>query len=220
MPAATVEELGEDLDDGIQWRKIEMAAMRSQIERLSAGDASKPLGRGLLRAGSMLLYAHWEGFTKHACQSYLDFVARRRMKFGELSDGWVSLALRGVSTASLRGDPTANEQMIDVVRRGPEIRARIPRSGVVETRSNLRYAVLSEILEALDLNGSSFVTRAQLIDRHLCDRRNEIAHGRENFPTQSEFIEMHEHVVAMIDEIRDLVLAAARTGAYRRADLE
>jgi len=217
MPASTVEELGEDLDDGLQWRKIEVAAMRSQIEKLSIADASKPLGRGLLRAGSILLYAHWEGFTKDACQGYLDFVARRRLKFGELSDGWVSLSLRGISSASLRGDPTANAQLVEVVRRGPELRARIPRSGVVETRSNLRHAVLMEIFGALDLDGRAFVTRAQLIDRRLCDRRNDIAHGRENFPTQAEYIDMHGHVVTMLDEVRDLIVVAARERSYRRA---
>lgn len=219
MPASTAEELGEDLDGSIQWRKIEMAAIRSQVARIPLADVSKPLSRALLRAGSILLYAHWEGFTKDACQGYLDYVARRKMKLGELSDEWVSLAVRRIGRASVHGDPTAVEQLVELVRRGPEVRARVPRSGVVETSSNLRHAVLMEILGALGLPSDTFETRAQLIDRSLCDRRNDIAHGRENFPSQADFLEMHGHVIGMLDEVRDLILAAARMGSYRRVQV-
>ena len=47
------------------------------------------MARSLRRAGVALLYAHWEGFTKEACQAYLEFVVKRKLKYGEMSDAFI-----------------------------------------------------------------------------------------------------------------------------------
>jgi hypothetical protein len=97
MPASTVEELGDDLDASLQWRRSELASLHSAVQGLARTAESAPFGRALLRSSVALMYAHWEGFTKDALQGYLDFVARRRLKYGDLSDAFATLSLDRVA---------------------------------------------------------------------------------------------------------------------------
>ena len=57
--------------------------------------------------------------------------------------------------------------------------------------------------------------RAQLIDRSLCDARNDIAHGKAFFPARDDYLTLHAEVLAMMEGIRDAILAAVATKAYR-----
>lgn len=213
MAARTVEELGDDLDDGLQWRRSELVVVRAEVAGLPDARQQLPLGRALLRSGTLLLYAHWEGFTKQACQAYLDFVARRRLKVRELSDDLVRLALDHL--VSGWDDPAQAARMIEMTRSGGDVRARIPRKGIVDTRGNLRHDVLVDIFGSLGLPAEVFEMKGQMIDRSLCDVRNAIAHGRENFPTRAEYLALHDEVVPMIESVRDLVIAAATAASYR-----
>lgn len=215
MTARTIEELGDHLDDSLQWRRLELHALKAEIQSLTPTNASLPRGRALLRATAALMYAHWEGYTKEACQGYLDFVATRRLKFGEVSDAFVLLGALATAGAASRGDPSANSKLVELIRRGPDMRAVIQRKGPVNTRSNLRYETLCEIFDALDLPLNSFETRAALIDRSLCDVRNSIAHGRANFPDRDALLDLHSEVLSLLENVRELVLFAARTARYK-----
>ena len=84
MAVRTVAELQNSLDDNLSWRRIELAAMTTEIERRERTSPGSPLARALARSGIALLYAHWEGYTKDACQHYVDFVTMGRLKYGEL----------------------------------------------------------------------------------------------------------------------------------------
>jgi hypothetical protein len=219
MSASTLEELQDALDDNIQWRRLELLAIKNQIASLDGRTAATPRGRGLLRSGVALLYAHWEGYTKEACQSYLDFVAIRRLKYGELSDSFVLASLQRIVGPAMQGDPSAEAKLLEIVRRGPTVRSQIPRESVVNTRSNLRHDILREIFRKLGLDVTKFDTKGQLIDRRLCDQRNDICHGRDNCPTIEAFIELHSEVVEMIETMRDLIVAAANGSEYRYTSL-
>ncbi|SRR6266508_2367191 len=215
MPAATLEELGDDLDANLQWRRLELAALRSEIERLNAYTQDRPLGRSLLRAGVALLYAHWEGFTKEACQAYLDFVARRRLKVGELSDAFVLLTVRRLARRMSDGDDVGTKLLLKHVRKGTEMRPSIPRHNIVEPVGNLRHGVLAAIFDQLGLPMGALDTKGQLVDRALCDARNDIAHGRASFPSKMDFLTLHHEVIAMMETVRDIVLASAKEAGYR-----
>jgi len=215
MAAATIEELGDDLDASLQWRRMELHAIRTDIESLTPQNEGLPRGRAILRGGVALLYAHWEGFTKEACQSYLDFVARRRLKVGELSDAFVMLALRRIANRMATGDVGGTAAMVDAARRGSDFRPQVPRQDVVATQGNLRFRTLSDILLSLGMPVDAFETKAQLIDRTLCDGRNDIAHGRAAFPRRDEFLPLHIEVLGMMEQVRDVILQHAGQGLYR-----
>ena len=176
MAASTLEELEDGLNDSLQWRRSELHAVKSDLDGIREPQSGLPRARALRRAAVALLYAHWEGYVRESCQAYLDYVARRRLKYGELSDAFLLLAVRRTVIAMRSGDPSAAARVVELVRGGGAQRASIERAGVVNTKSNLRYETLVEILSALGLPSSQFELKANMIDRSLCDLRNEIAH--------------------------------------------
>lgn len=213
MVATNPEELGDDLDANLQWRRTELLAMKRDIENLKASDEWTPRGRALRRAGHALLYAHWEGYTKVACQAYLDYVAKRRLTFADLNDAFVSTSLARLAAGADK--PSSMERLLKIAREGPAYRPQLPRDGIVNTRSNLRYEVLEEICVALGLPISVFETKSKLINLTLCDVRNEIAHGQDSCPSRDDFLSLHDEIISMIDSLRELILKAAASGSYR-----
>jgi hypothetical protein len=213
--ASTTTELGDLLDDCFQWRRSELAALKTEIERTSkANSAHAPRDRMVLRAAVALIYAHWEGFVKDACQHYLDFVAKRRLKYSELSDPWLHTSLRRIVAAG-SGTSDAVDRLASAIRRGGAERAALSRKGVVETRANLRHETVCDIMNSLGLPLGMIETRAQLIDRRLCDARNSVAHGRATFPEPGGALELHREVLEMMEYVRNSVISAAENARYR-----
>jgi MAE_28990/MAE_18760-like HEPN len=217
MPVRTIDELGDRLDEGIAWRKVELQALKSAISEAERRSSGSPLARALARSGVALLYAHWEGYVKDSCTAYVDFLARRRLRCGELNDGLLRTVLEGLAKRMATGDEEAREFLFDAIRRPDLSRARIPKSSMVDTKSNLRYRVLEEILLKIGLSADEFATKDKLIDVTLCDSRNSIAHGRDFFPSPDDFPALMDEVMGMMEQVRELILSAARLTSYRRA---
>jgi hypothetical protein len=215
MPPKTLSDLENMLDEGLAWRRAELTALESEIVRNEKISRNGPLTRALIRGGIALLYAHWEGYTKDACEGYLDFVAVRRLRYNELCDGFLVTSLLSMLRKVDSGDDVSKSALLDMVRRPHEARARMPRRSVVNTKSNLRYDVLVEICEAVGLPYDRFVTRKNLIDRSLCDARNDIAHGRFVSADADTFLQLHENVMEMLEHMRSLIVRYAREALYR-----
>jgi hypothetical protein len=214
MSVQTLNDLQDALDEGLAWRRIELHAMSGEIERAERRSATSPLARALARSGLAILYAHWEGYTKDACQSYVDFVTRRRLRIGELSDGLALSAVRDLIKREQNGDDLAKSHILEALRRPQNARARIPRKTAVNTKSNLRYEVLIEILELVDVPYSTIATKQKLIDASLCDARNGIAHGRYVVLNLGEFEALRIEILEMLEWLRDQLLLNARSKLY------
>ncbi|HKA08643.1 MAG TPA: MAE_28990/MAE_18760 family HEPN-like nuclease [Gemmataceae bacterium] len=215
MAINTIDDLEDRLDNAISWRRVELSALKSAVEQAESRSPGSPLSRALARSGVAMLYAHWEGFVKEACQAYVDYVAKRRLKCSELNDGLLRTVLLGLHKRALGGDQLANDDLIQIARRPEQTRAKIPRTTIVDTKSNLRYSVLADILCSIGISMDKFATKSHLVDRSLCDVRNSIAHGRDLFPSEGDFSELHHEVIVMIEDLRDLILANARQGLYK-----
>lgn len=215
MAVRTIDELQDALDSTLSWRRVELSVLKGLIEQHESKSQSLPAGRSLRRAGIAMLYAHWEGFTKECLQAYVDFLVRRRPKLAELNDGLLQTALLHAFRRADSGDDAARQGLIEAIRKGGDVRSQLPKTHMVNTQSNLRSAVLMGLLEDFGLDAAAFELREQLIDRRLCDIRNSIAHGRDACPAIGEFSDLHAEVIGMMEEIRDLILAAARTGSYK-----
>jgi hypothetical protein len=209
-------EVEDALDDALSWRRVELQALRAAIAHAERTAPGSPLARALARSGVTMLYAHWEGFVKEACQAYVDFVARRRLRLDELNEDLVRTVLLSLGKRAVAGDESSTLALIEAVLEPAKARARIPKNTIVDTKSNLRYAVLAEIMSSIGFPVTSFATRDKLIDRTLCDGRNTIAHGRNLYPAVGSFDDLHAEVMEMIEDVRDLILAAVRQGSYRR----
>lgn len=163
MPARTPEELTGDLDASLAWRRAELTVIRGDVQKAAKTGGAAPRERMLLRAAVVLLYAHWEGFLREACQGYLDYVARLRLKYTELSRPLAQTAIKQLAARTVDRHDESLEALTEAVL-SVTARARMSRKNVVDTRGSLDYDALERILEALGIETSVFVTKRSLID--------------------------------------------------------
>ncbi|REE04156.1 MAE_28990/MAE_18760 family HEPN-like nuclease [Citricoccus muralis] len=214
MAAQTTEAFADGLDQAFSWRRMEIEAMRTEVQRLNPDQLHRPYSRMILRSSVALLYAHWEGYSKQVLQAYLDYVAKRRLKYGELRSELVVTAMRPKLERMVVDMEFAKSFLGDLSKLESQ-RAQLPKRGVVDTGSNLRYKRFAGILAALGLDIAPFETRQHLIDVRLCDARNDIAHGGESVPDPNGVLELITIVVEMMSELSTQLSNAAAQSAYR-----
>ena len=212
MKLRSVSELTDYIDRDLTWRKREISTMKLQVGRARQHEQDP-----LVRAGVCLLYAHWEGFVKQTSTAYLNYVARKGLKYRELQASLVALSLRsqfavcGESTKiTLRADLT--EFLLSDLNES----ASIPWDDAVDTRSNLKCEVLKEITRMLNVDYTSYAVKELIIDGKLLYYRNNIAHGAEMMLPASDYEELHREVLWLLERFRDDVENAAVVEAYKR----
>lgn len=213
MAIRTVEDLYDYLTSETAWRKKELAALRTMVEA-TAPDLAK--SRALVRAAITLLYAHWEGFVKTAGKAYLEYVAFQRLTHGELADNFLALAMRTVlNVAAESSKAAAHTAVVEAFRTRMGERATIMYKTLVHTESNLSSRVLREIVDMLGLSYDVYETKEKLIDDRLLRARNTIAHGEYLTVDTTEYLELQQEFIGLIDTFRNQVDNAAALKSYR-----
>lgn len=213
MKARTEAEVLEFLDEDFAWRLKELSTIWADVG--SAAAKSQP---ARLRAGTALLYAHWEGFVKSASEAYVEFVARRRLQHRQLCSGLLALALRGRLNAFANTDAaSAQIAFVEFVLGDLGSHARLPKLGVIKTGANLNSQRLKVIVVTLGLDYAPFELKENLIDSQLLNWRNNIAHGRSLVPSQGDFDVLYQEVSALLRNFKDQIANAVACKAYLRA---
>lgn len=70
----TSDELYNSIDKEIGWRKKELKLFKDKIP-----TEKSELQIVMLRSSIPIIYAHWEGFVKTACEYYWEYVSNRRI---------------------------------------------------------------------------------------------------------------------------------------------
>jgi hypothetical protein len=208
----TVYDLQEVLSEDFSWRKKELHSIKSLV--IANENTYK---RDLfIRASIPLLYAHWEGFVKHAGQSYLEFVSRQKLNHADLGSSFLAL-----SVGRLVRDATAGNgiepclKLVEFFRHHLPTRSSVIWKSIVNTKSNLNSDVLREIVTTLGLDYSQFSTKEKLLDERLLRNRNRIAHGQFGLVTYAEYLELHGEVLQMMQDFSDQIENRAITGGYK-----
>ena len=198
MRLRSEEELNRALSSDIAWRKIELSAHHKEVE--SAALAS-PKRKAITRAAIAMLYGHWEGYVKIAAQAYLNYVTFQRQPLETLKDNFYFIAL-------WKECGSRDPGLQNVV----EAAKTLPRSvagkhhtmydGAINTKGNLNYATLMDILTVCGLNGSIFITKKYFIDSKLLDRRNHIAHGQYIDVESEDIDEYFRETIALMEGVR------------------
>lgn len=213
MKIRSTETLLDLLDEEVAWRRRELTSLRGEINARSGLTQAM-----LLRAGTALLYAHFEGFVKAAAEMYVNFVAYRRLTHEELASPFLALCLRKViNEAHASGAAAPAVELVDFIRTHMSARASVPRVGAISTESNLSSKVLGRVLETVGLDQGRYALRGNLIDEELLKRRNEIAHGRALQVGLDDYDQVHNAVLELIDDIRTQIAIHALEERYRAA---
>lgn len=168
--ANALDAITKDLD----WRESEIASMRL----LLSSQITPTQKRTLLRAAWAMLYAHYEGFCKEALTIYFEQISNVKKNCLELPEKIKIFALKK-ALIGLKNSKT--EELIPLISCFKEKHIDAPPSfPEVETQSNLWPNVLQGLLDTADISCTA-VTEHQKKLQVLVSRRNDIAHGKDNF---------------------------------------
>jgi hypothetical protein len=213
MKVRNLRDLEDALDRGMSWRKKELTALKFAID--GATDPTRPM---LLRAGTALLYAHWEGFIKESGTAYVRFVAGQRPELSRMTANFVAVALGDriseCGRAQANGIRAALVEQLRAL--GPE-RAKIKWKGVIRTRSNLKATVLKEVVTTLGLDFAPYKRKTKTVIDRLVRARNVIAHGKGMQVGLAEYDLLHTQTIELLDGFKSQVLDAATNAAYLSA---
>ena len=192
-----------------------MALIKEAIAR-STGDMQETLAR----SGLVMIYAHWEGFVKSACQIYVKHINERISRYsvkvsshyGEILI-WRSIQKRGEfpHTKSPIG-------YLDAMSSWKEKSYTTLPTDIIDTESNLNFEVFSKILRLLDISSTPFSTKGNMIDEKILGRRNPIAHGERRKVNAEEFNNSESEVRDLIVQFEMHLLDCIENAAYMAKD--
>ncbi|HEX7377279.1 MAG TPA: MAE_28990/MAE_18760 family HEPN-like nuclease, partial [Pirellulales bacterium] len=61
-----------------------------------------------------------------------------------------------------------------------------------------------------------FATKEKLIDERLLKHRNQIAHGQFLIVTVADYVELHDEILAIMQDFYNQIDNAATSGTYKR----
>lgn len=199
------------LDDDLTWRRKEVSAI------LSLAKSSGHLERiAISRAALPLIYAHWEGYTKNCFIRYFEFVSLKRSAFSKIKINFLYLAskseLRTIGSGSEKSSIEAFENLFErLTKRNAD-----PMRKHVNTKSNLRWDVLCDLYCIAGIE-NPLSGDETLINRELCDARNEIAHGQSVNADYDKLVKLRDDVFDRLSRIRNSIVFAATDGTYKVA---
>lgn len=177
------------------WRLKEISDLKSAIER-----ADVILRKALLRAFVAICYAHWEGYVRFAALKYLEHVALRKFSFAELHPQFLrNYFLPRLASLMVSGKSVAERcLLVDEILNASDRRFTRANDDLVSTKSNLSYAVFSDICLICGISLAKFAPDELFIDILLLKRRNAIAHGEETFIDTSDLEDLSNKTVSLI----------------------
>jgi len=211
MKVRSIEQLIDLLDKDLSWRKKELTFLKNNINSQSGHFKT------YLRSGILLLYAHWEGYVKKSCESYLSYVKFRKLKYNELAENFVALCIKQELTEFEQTDKSTKHcQVVDFLLNKLDQRANIPLENVIKTGSNLNSNILREILTSIGIDYSDYELKNNLLDSILLKNRNSIAHGEFVELDDVEFSELHREIIFIMDDLKTKLSNAAVLKEYMK----
>lgn len=202
------------------WRKKELTNIKSLIHksRISNNDV-------LIRAGILLIYAHWEGYIKKACEGFFFYLNFKGIRYSELKHNFIAL---GMSEEFNWNFPqkkygSYSKAVSFVINEARGKKFNIDVESRVDTKSNLNYEVLLDLLNMVGLSSEYFENNKHHIDNRLLKYRNAIAHGErtDNNPdlniTSDDFNDLHRRMNDLMDHFETLIINHLELESYKIA---
>lgn len=207
------EALLDRLDADIAWRRVELAAVKTALNR-----ASGPTTDMAARAAVALSYAHLEGYVISAGRLLVQYVADRRLRYEQLADPYVALCVAAILTQA-QGSRKRIKRHIDVIvalRCESEIASFPQPERIIQASGNLKSEKFADILLRLGLDPTPFELQYNWLDSELLRRRNSIAHGETGFADVQFADEAIDRVRLLIDAFRNAAQNAAVLEDFKR----
>jgi len=209
----TYDGLSRKLYDEFSWRRKELTLLKSKIP-----IEKNSLQSAMLRSALPLLYAHWEGFVKLTMSYYLEYVSNKYLKHSELKNTFISLSLQH-KLGDLNNSTIENRtRIIDFIFNEKDKQSYIPKKNIINTKSNLKFEVLREILFILDLNDSHIDSQKDLIN-DLVTERNHIAHGEQQLVDYVTYENFFNDIISLMDYLKTTIENNAIQEKFKKASV-
>lgn len=208
----TLNGLQDALDKEISWRLKEIADMKLAVRQIESIKK-----KTVVRAGTPLLYAHWEGFIKNAAKFYLEYVDYQGHNYEELANCFVIIGLKkklvGIAQSK---QANANNEALEFIRREMGSKSCLTLDSAIRTESNLSSSVFENICYSVGISHSWYETKYNLIDESLLKRRNMIAHGEYLDLNEEQYRDLADEVIGLLRNFKTDVENAASLKSYKR----
>ncbi|GAB0157818.1 hypothetical protein CHRYSEOSP005_31040 [Chryseobacterium sp. Alg-005] len=208
MKVRSLSELQSKLDSDIQWRKKELIDYKLVLENNKLSTALNPLIRG----GIALSYAHWEGFIKNSSSFYVSYISTLKLPLDKVKLNFVALKFKKKFNQN-----NGILQSIHLIQELQSIETsfcKIFDKDIIETKSNLRFSILNEILTSLGFEAEHFEKNENFIDKKLVDPRNDIAHGTYRDVNYEDFKIVFDNTIPLMEYYKTLVENSATLKSY------
>lgn len=200
------------------WRRKELTNCKALVHK-----ARESYNQTVVRAGILLLYAHWEGYIKKVCEAFFMYLNFRGLKYSELNTNFLvvgfSEKLGGSSSYSRHS--SSKEFVSFILNECKSKKFKIDIATRIDTRSNLNSEVLLELIEMLGINPNHFISNKHHIDNRLLKLRNAIAHGeRTEFNPDfsinaDDFNDLYERINGLVDSFESEICNHIELEKYR-----
>lgn len=218
MKIKTIEKLEEKLESDLLWRRRELINIKTLIE-----DKQNNIDKNILiRSGIALLCAHWEGYVRFVANMYVVYICDTNNKAKDLKENFLALLLSKDIVRSGKTDKTSvHTKLIDKIKNVRESKFYIKYTDdnrIIKTNSNLSYELFDEILSSINIE-NKYELKKNYIDYNLLKRRHEIVHGEKTEFEIDDFVSTFEIIVAILEEFKNQVIAAAEKKVYLKESL-
>ena len=210
MRVRTINELNDKLDEEIQWRKKELVDYSFIIEENKNSTRITPLIRG----GIALSYAHWEGFIKMSSSFFINFISIKKIPINELQLNFIALSY--IKRINKGNGIEECINLIEDILSDNQKPCKIYDKDIIETKSNLKFHVLEEILVSLGLEKDHFSSKQNFINKKLVEPRNDIAHGTYREVNYEDFKTVHENIIPLMEHYKCLIENSAFQKHYKK----
>lgn len=221
-------DLRAQLELDLTWRSNELVFLHNQISSLEKEDDQNLLRRFAV----VMLYAHFEGFTKTALSIYADAINAEQVAAVDAHEAIAALTLSDALRAMCNPDQKTDlfrrtlphdgelhrfarhREFVERWRDFSRMVVSIPIDDVVDTESNLRPVVLRKCLYRLGLD-ASIVEQYEGAINELLNRRNAVAHGSSKDGVQElVYRTLHRRVTELMEALILAIVSAIENRAY------
>ncbi len=197
MKIKSKEELIDIIATDLGWRKKELTTLYNNVLTSNSKNISTAL-----RCGSVMLYAHWEGFIKNSAENYLTYVKFRSLNLNQVNSNILALSLKQkITEFSETRKATKHVEFLEFMQNNLNEKACFSETDSIKTNSNLNSSILKEIFATIGLEITEYELKSNLIDKQLLKNRNDIAHGNQPPINKEEYEILHVEIVSMLDNI-------------------
>ncbi|WP_181970564.1 MAE_28990/MAE_18760 family HEPN-like nuclease [Kitasatospora xanthocidica] len=110
----------------------------------------------------------------------------------------------------------AHTEIIETLRASDSLPASLPyTSAMIRTRSSLKSDVFADIMHSIGCDSSRHLIYRSTIDNRLLRHRNDIAHGREEYVSLSDWVDIRDRTVSIFKDVRTQISNAAVNEEYK-----